>query len=55
MAEPIYNVSAVVFIVAKDCLLTLEKSSLALGSPSWLFVTILKMTQYTGKWLLTAR
>ena len=43
---------------AKDCLLTLVKSRLALGSPSCSFVcsfvTMLKIAQYTGKWLLTA-
>ena len=44
--------------IAKDCLLTLVKSRLALGSPGCLFVclfvTMLKMAQYTGKWMLTA-
>ena len=43
---------------AKDCLLTLVKSRLALGSPGCLFgrsfVTMPKMAQYTEKWLLTA-
>ena len=42
----------------KTAYLTLVKSRLALGSPGWLvvrlFVTMLKMAQYTGKWLLTA-
>ena len=38
---------------AKDCLLTLVKSRLALGSPGCRsFVTMPKMAQYTGKWLL---
>ena len=36
----------------------LVKSRLALGSPGWLFVCLIvtmpKMAQYTGKWLLTA-
>ena len=40
-------------IFAKDCLLTLVKSSLALGSPGCLivrlFVTMPKMTEYTDK------
>ena len=43
-------------LFAKDCLLTLVKSRLALGSPGWLFVrsfvTMPKMAQYTEKWLL---
>ena len=38
---------------AKDCLLTLVKSRLALGSPGcsvgWLFVTMPKMAEYTEK------
>ena len=38
---------------AKDCLLTLVKSRLALGSPGWLLgclvVTMLKMGEYTEK------
>ena len=38
---------------AKDCLLTLVKSRLALGSPGWLLgclvVTMPKMAQYTEK------
>ena len=38
--------------IAKDCLLTLVKNRLALGSPGCLFVTMPKMGQYTGKWLL---
>ena len=37
--------------IAKDCLLTMVKSSLALGSPGWLvgcsFVTMPKMAEYT--------
>ena len=42
-------------LFAKDCLLTLVKSRLALGSPGCrLFVTMPKMAQYTEKWLLTA-
>ena len=45
-------------IVAKDCLLTLVKSRLALGSPSCLVVrlvvTVPKMAKCTVKWLLTA-
>ena len=41
-------------IFAKDCLLTLVKRRLALGSPGWSFVTMPKMAQDTGKWLLTA-
>ena len=32
---------------AKDCLLTLAKSRLALGPPGWLFVIMLKMAEYT--------
>ena len=35
--------------VAKDCLLTLVKSRLALGSLGWLFVTKPKMAEYTDK------
>ena len=39
--------------IAKDCLLTLVKSRLALGSPGCLFgrsfVTMLKMAEYTEK------
>ena len=31
---------------------SLVKSRLALGSPGWLVVTMPKMAQYTGKWLL---
>ena len=38
--------------IAKDCLLPLVKNRLALGSPGCLFVTMPKMAQYTGKWLL---
>ena len=38
-------------IIAKDCLLTLVKRRLALGSPGclfgWLFVTMPKMAEYT--------
>ena len=34
---------------AKDCLLTLVKSRLALGSLGWLFVTKPKMAEYTDK------
>ena len=45
------------FGIAKDCLLTLVKSRLALGSPGhlvgWLFVTMPRMAEYTDKWLLT--
>ena len=37
--------------IAKDCLLTLVKTWLALGSPrcsvGWLFVTMPKMAEYT--------
>ena len=44
--------------IVKDCHLTLVKSMLALGSLGCLFVrsfvTMPKMAQYTGKWLLTA-
>ena len=44
------------FCIAKDCLVTLVKSRLAIGSPSCLFVrsfvTMPKMAQYTGKRLL---
>ena len=40
-------------IIAKDRLLTLVKSRLALGSPGWLFgcsfVTMPKMAEYTDK------
>ena len=43
---------------AKDCRLTLVKSRLALGSTGCSFVrsfvTMLKMAQYTGEWLLPA-
>ena len=42
------------FIIAKNCLPTLVKSRLALGSPGWSFATMPKMAQYTGKWLLPA-
>ena len=38
--------------IAKDCFLTLVKKRLALGSPGCLLVTMPKMAQYTGKWLL---
>ena len=42
----------------KTAYLTLVKSRLALGSPGCsfvcLFVTMLKMAQYTGKWMCTA-
>ena len=38
--------------IAKDCLLTLVKSRLALGSPGWLVVTMPKMGEYT-QFLLT--
>ena len=44
-------------IFAKDCLLTLVKSRLALAlfwSFVFLGVTMPKMAHYTGKWLLTA-
>ena len=33
---------------------SLVKIRLALGSPGWLVVTMPKMAQYTGKWLLTS-
>ena len=43
-------------LIVKDCLLTMVKSRLALGSPGCSFgrsfVTMPKMAQYTGKWLL---
>ena len=56
--KTIQNVNFIDRYFAKDCLLTLAKSRLALGSPGCsfvcLFVTMLKMAQYTGKWLLTA-
>ena len=52
----IKNVNFIDQDFAKDCLLTLAKSRLALGSPGCsfvcLFVTMLKMAQYTGKRLL---
>ena len=38
---------------AKDCLLTLAKSRLALGPPGWLFVIMPKMAEHTEKLLLT--
>ena len=46
-------------IIAKDCLLILVKSRLALGSPGcsvgWLFVTMPKTAQYTGETLFHTR
>ena len=39
-------------IFAKECFFTLVKKGLALGSSGCLLVTMIKMAQYTGKWLL---
>ena len=39
-------------IFAKECFFTLVKKGLALGSSGCLLVTLPRMVQYTGKWLL---
>ena len=50
--EQMFN-RPVLQIIAKDCLLTLVNSRLALGSPGWLvgwlFFTMPKMGEYTEK------
>ena len=53
ISSPSASSVSILGIFAKDCLLTLVRSSLALGSPGCLivrlFVTMPKMTEYTDK------